>query len=121
MDKRVLQTGLIRLRFKLHQKAHMVITHAVSLVGCKYPHTALETICLDFLVGTTTTTTTTTTTKKSAVGTSRFLVRLYPEQYEVFQLAMDEAKNRGQCEEDALFHICKNFINQYPSCIKSLV
>ncbi|HEY3698636.1 MAG TPA: hypothetical protein VGK97_04840 [Spongiibacteraceae bacterium] len=104
MDKRILKTGLFRLRFKLSERAMDVVTKAIELAECRYPHTAMERISAAYLSGRP------TPCQGTAKGFVRFLVRLYPEQFELMMFALDGAKGVSHSDEDALLHLCSEFI-----------
>lgn len=106
VDTRELKSGLIRLRFRLDRHALRVVNRAIALTGFRYPHSALDAICLSYLSGAPSS----LTLDFPAQGPERFLVKLYREQYEVVRTALDEAKEQVRSDEDALLLMCKCFI-----------
>ena len=106
VDTRELKTGLIRLRFRLDKRALKVVNRAISMTGFRFPHSALEAICLSYLAGSPSS----LKLDYPAQGPERFLVRLFKEQYEVVRTALDEAKKHVASDEDALLLMCKCFV-----------
>ena len=107
VDTRILKSGQIRPRFKLNESSMALVKHALELTGYKYPNSALDAVCLSYvawypfriekLVS-------------PATGKERFIVRLYPEQYQVVRMALDLARQHVTCDADALALICSCFI-----------
>lgn len=107
MDKRILKSGYIRLRFKLSDEYHQIVQKAIKLSKAKFNHVALDLISLDFISGNSLS----SISKGKAIGNTRFLVKLYPDQYETLMIAFEMAKECVDTDEEALVAICGSFIN----------
>ena len=106
MDKRILKTGYIRLRFKLSEKSYQTIQNAIKQSKAKFDHVGLDLISLDFISGNNLP----SIIKGKVIGNKRFLVRLYPDQYETLMIAFEIAKEHVTSDEEALVVVCKSFL-----------
>ena len=110
VDTRVLSSGLVRLRFKLSDRAHKVVSEALRLTQANHPNTALERVCMEYLA-----TPCTEPHNSNAKGSHRLLVKLYAEQYDLVREALDSAKDKNSTDEDALTYMCQIFLNDSPT------
>jgi|GEM_PF-4641029 len=106
VDTRRLKSGQTRLRFKLSESAHETLEHALDLTGYKYNNSSLDAICLSYLAGDPST----LALDHPAQGQKRFLVRLYPDEYEIVREALNLAKQFVKSDAEALILICLWFI-----------
>jgi len=107
VDTRFLKSGKIRLRFKLSDYAFEIVNYAFDLTGCKFSNTSLDDISMNFLSG--------FPHKYYKLnylvhGNTRFLVRVYPDQYESIRLALDIARESYKSDAEALVFMCLYFI-----------
>lgn len=110
VDTRRLKNGRMRLRFKLSREAietvNTALNIATKMAGYKYSHSALEAMAMSFMsfekfeIG----------SMVSSQGSNRFLVKFYPDQYELFTLALNDAREYVETDADALVMMCLNFI-----------
>lgn len=106
LDIRHIKNGQTRFRAKVSEQGRKVIEDAIEKTGCKYPNTAFDFICTAFLRDT-------PTLRKlrfPAKGNNRVLVRLYPEQFELFSTALSEAQTEGHTATVALVMMCNWFV-----------
>lgn len=109
VDTRVLESGQIRLRFRLTEEAHELVT--LALCATPYGHTgaALDAIATSYHAGHPTS----LTLGSPAVGGRRFLVRLFPDQYENVRSALDLARDTTATDANALVLMCAAFVVTY--------
>ena len=106
VDTRVLNSGHIRLRFKLNESANLLVAKTMQMTGYKSPNSSLEAICLNYLAGPPSSLTLDT----PAHGKKRLLVKLYPDQYEVVRQALDEVGEVVDTDEKGLLLMCRWFV-----------
>ena len=103
---------LISLRFNLTESQEDVVDEALAhvkhLIGWSSKAKALEGISLDYLAGPRPS----RKVSSSAGNRKRRTIRVYPDQLEVIDLALNAARERAGCEEDssALTEICEAFL-----------
>lgn len=102
VDKRILGSGKTRLRFKLDEISHRIVIEALKHTAERYQHVALDYLCIEFQA----TYELKFTLNGSSKGNQRFLVRLYPDQYECVRSALNLARHHAESDEDALTLIC---------------
>ncbi len=107
VDTRFLKSGKIRLRFKLSDYAFEIVNCAFDLTDCKYSNTSLDYISMNFLSGFPQKY---YKLKYPIQGNIRFLVRVYPDQYESIRLALDVAREPYKSDAEALVSMCLYFI-----------
>jgi len=108
VDIRQYQSGMIRLRFKMSGSATKIVDKAFSLTGYRYRHSALEAICLEYL--------STDVPKLPNLsficrGKNRVIIKLYPNQLEIFNEVFDEIKKKTKNDTDSLVVLSKWFLN----------
>ena len=106
VDTRYLKSGKVRLRFKVSGTAIPLIAKALKLAGYQYNHCALDAICQDYISRDELK----FTANKSFQGAERFLINLYPDQYESVRTALDLARDDTKSDADALVFICCTFL-----------
>lgn len=77
------------------------------MTGYRYDHNSLEAICMNFLASKPMK----ISLDNPAEGTMRFLVKLFPEEYEIIRSALDEASEFTKSDAEALVMICNLFIH----------
>lgn len=109
VDTRKLKTGMYRLRWRLNKSALDTVMCAFKVSGYAHSCAALEAVCMNYISNDQSRSHTT----GSAKGELRFLLRLYPDQYEIVREALDMAGAVTSCDEDALVTICRNFLKEF--------
>jgi hypothetical protein len=107
VDTRFLKSGRIRMRFKLSELGYETVANAISMTGYRYDHTSLDAICMNYLSAKPTK----LALDNPAEGTLRFLVKLFPEEYEMVRCALDEASDFAKSDAESLVMICNLFIH----------
>jgi hypothetical protein len=107
MDVRHLKDGKVRVRLKLNKQAFDAFNQVWKDIDCPYACTALERLSLEFLSSYD------TDVKVDATGIQRLLIRLYPDQYELFQSALAHATGQPRTPENILYQMCLDFSRTY--------
>lgn len=106
VDTRYLKSGQIRLRFKLSEWAYGITNIALSLTEYKFKNSSLEAISLSYIAGSPSP----LSLDHPAQGSRRFLVKLYPDQYEVVREALNSARQFVNSDAEALNLIGLSFL-----------
>ncbi len=109
VDTRHLKSGQFRLRFRLSEQAHEIVSLALSMTEYRHTGVALDAIAMSFHAGHPTS----LTLSSPAAGAKRLLVRLFQDQFECVRLALDTARQDEQTDADALLTICARFLAQH--------
>ena len=100
------KSRLIHLRFWLSDQAHRIVLQALSLTGYEHTGAALDAVAMNFLSG--------SPPHKlgaPAKGRNRFLVRLFPDQWECVEDALKMARQGNAA--DALVVMCERFVDDH--------
>lgn len=103
VDSRKLKNGQIRLRFKVSEWALNLISKALAGTAYEHKNAALDAISLNCM---TSYPFETTKIDQCATGKNRFLVNLYPDQYDIVRAALNLARQHVATDADALVLIC---------------
>lgn len=110
VDARKLKNGMYRLRFRLTDSALGIVESAMTLArskhGCKYKNWELDIVAMNYLSGCPED----PQLPCPANGRNRFLVRLFPDQFETIRLALDEGLKHSSTDSEALLLIAKYFL-----------
>jgi len=109
VDERHLESGMVRLRFRLSHQAHKIVTLALSLTPYSHSGAALDAIALNSLSGSPAS----QGLGIPAAGSKRLLVRLFADQYQCVRSALDVARDTAATDADALLTICARFIVEH--------
>ncbi len=106
VDTRLMKrTGQYRLRFRLSDDAYGVVSDALSLTGYSDTGAALDAVAMNSLAGAPAV----AHDGIPAAGSNRWLVKLFPDQYECVRDALDIV-GEFPSDADALVYICRQLI-----------
>lgn len=112
VDTRKLSNGQFRLRFRLSNEAvdtvNEALNEAYEQTHYRTDGTRLDLLAMSFLAGPRPS----LALGHPAEGRERFLVRLYPDQYETVRLALDRARCDTSTDSQALVLIADEFLRQ---------
>ena len=107
VDTRLLKNGQKRLRFKLNNETTNIVAAAIKLTKCQFKNVAIDCICMSFICchgdGVI------PPSDTSAQGNSRFILRLYEDQYELVRKALNYIREFTPDDETALLYLCQWF------------
>ena len=109
VDTRQLKSGQVRLRFRLSDEAHNLVSDALSMTPYDYSNAALDAIAMNFHAGGPAV----APLGIPATGSKRLLVRLYPDQYENVRSALDYAHEWVDTDAEGLLLICSSFVAEH--------
>jgi len=110
VDARVLKNGKTRLRFRLSPEGLAELDQALTLAklitGYETKGALLEVVAMSYLSG---------NSKCSELdyphkGRERVLIRLFPDQYSMVRLALNQARIGSNSDAEALLKICREFV-----------
>jgi hypothetical protein len=107
VDTRLLKSGRIRMRFKMSEFAHGRVQKAMSMTGYRYDNTSLDVIGMSYQAAYPAT----FTLNYPTDGSSRLLVKLFPDEYESIRDALDLASEFSKSDEESLAMMCELFIS----------
>ena len=97
---------MVRLRFRLSEEAHKLVSLALSLTPYDHRGAALDGIATNYLSGNPAV----APLGIPAAGSKRLLIRLFADQYQNVLLALDVARDTAATDADALIRICAKFV-----------
>ena len=109
VDTRHLKSGQFRVRFRLSEQAHEIVSLALSMTPYSHTGAALDAVATSYHAGHPAS----LTLSSPAAGAKRLLVRLFQDQHENVRSALDLARDTAATDADALALICAVFVVTY--------